>query len=88
MKTGYNDSNNDDIREGDFLKIDLGMRMSSEVENSNYFYVKVYLLDGTWMVTQAGGWKPSGYSDWTLAGTLRNVANKSIIIANKHIIIG
>ena len=76
--TGFKDKRREEIYEEDILRIDLGIKMASEIEESHYFYVKVYFESGCWMVSGVSGWKPFGYSDWTLSGTLTNAANEKV----------
>jgi hypothetical protein len=80
--TGYKDRKGKKIMDGDILKINLGIRMDSREKDSNFMYVKVYFLENTWLVTAFKGWRPSGYSDWTLGGTLNNMANKNVEVFN------
>lgn len=61
---------------GDIIRVDLGIRMDSTNPKSRYLYVKVYKHGYTYMITAIGGWKPFGWSDWTLDGMLANGANK------------
>ncbi len=69
---------------GDIIRIDLGIRMDSTIPESRYFYVEVYKHGHTLMVTGIKGWKPFGWSDWTLDGMLGNGANKGFkLIKNK-----